>query len=118
MGAFLIPAWSVRSPPRKSPLRSAHRGQNRGRRSNLQPYRSSSAWTRTRDPAVNSRLLYRLSYAGMGAKSTHGRPRVKEVRNPARPAAGLRSRLPVGGREAAGRLGEEVALEEVAADAH
>jgi DNA-3-methyladenine glycosylase I len=28
--------------------------------------KSSSAWTRTRDPAVNSRLLYRLSYAGKG----------------------------------------------------
>ena len=25
----------------------------------------SSAWTRTRDPAVNSRLLYQLSYTGM-----------------------------------------------------
>src|SRR5690606_20509923 len=29
----------------------------------------SSAWTRTKDPAVNSRLLYRLSYAGIGGES-------------------------------------------------
>src|SRR5258708_39345986 len=39
---------------------------------------SSSAWTRTRDPAVNSRLLYQLSYAGIrGRKPTRGTPEVK-----------------------------------------
>jgi hypothetical protein len=50
---------------------SSLRTQAEGRKENeCVSTQSSEAWTRTRDPAVNSRLLYQLSYFGIGARKT------------------------------------------------
>jgi hypothetical protein len=46
----------------------------------------SSAWTRTRDPAVNSRLLYQLSYAGMFGERKTSRAARGVKRDDRRPA--------------------------------
>jgi len=37
----------------------------------------STTWTRTRDPMINSHLLYQLSYCGIGAYVTDSKREVK-----------------------------------------
>jgi hypothetical protein len=59
------PTWLQRL---DSTLRSSARKPIR--RGRLGVRHGSSAWTRTRDPAVNSRLLYQLSYTGRMVRQT------------------------------------------------
>jgi hypothetical protein len=64
-----------RTPRRQGWYNFVHREAHEAALARLPQVVGSGAWTRTRDKAVNSRLLYQLSYAGMsGAGRLVGRP--------------------------------------------